>query len=327
MSKILLVEDEAAIRRTLSVGLMQEGYEVDPCEDGLTGITKVNNYSESGQNLDLVILDINLPDINGLKVLRFIKEKYPTLPVILITGYGNEAIEEEVKENKGDAYLEKPLDLNKLDEYLKNLISQKDDILGKKETAATVKSGYAFIRLGDPDLATKVYQKLYFHKNVMYCDATRGVYDMILLLHGETLQELESIVSQISKIKGVTEIFFAQIEKPVLSEDTSKIIAKIDQFLIEDNSSKEYSSGIGKCVCSAYALLEIELEKFEKVYRSVYFLDNVVSTDTLKGPYRLALLLKAPTGREIEDVVVNRLAKLDGVLRVTHCPVINIMET
>lgn len=326
MNKVLLIEDEAGIRRTLTLGLMQAGYEVEPCENGITGMARINCYAEQGQALDAVILDMILPDINGLKILALVKEKFPRLPVILITGYGDEAVEAEVKSRKGDAYFEKPVLAEKLDEYLKNLLSQKDAILAEhhKERAdkALSRSGYVFIKIKDGVDPFPIYQKLYFSEKVVYCDAVKGNCDIVLLIHGKDNEEMEKFVRDLEKWQGMDEITFAPVEKPVLSSDLSRVIAEMDRFLMENNS-QEHSSYNN---CSTYAFIEIDPEKFEEVLRQLYFMDNVVHCDTIKGPYQIALLLKGPQFRDIDRFMADRIARIDGILRVTQCNIIRLIE-
>lgn len=330
MGKIVLIEDEAGIRRSLTVSLKQGGYEVEPCEDGFTGLSKIDRYSDKNKDLDAVILDINLPDINGLKILQFLKEKYPELPVIMITGYGDEATEEEVKSRKGDYYLEKPIETEKLDQYLKNLLNRKEEILADRKTRDEVKlttlASYAFININDEEKFLPVFQKLYFHENVMYCDATRGVFDMVLLLHGKSVEQLQQVVDDIRKIDGVDQVFMGMVEKPVLSEDLSKVISEMEKFLLENETARQLKGGMSSTLCSTYAFLEVEPEKFEKVFKGIYFLDNVVSCDTLKGPFEIVLLLKAPTFAEINQLITGRIARMDGVLRVSQCDIMNLLE-
>lgn len=326
MSKILLIEDEAGIRRSLTLGLMQAGYEVEPCENGMTGLEKINCYSEQEKPIDAVILDMILPDINGLKILAFIKEKFPKLPVILITGYGDETIEAEVKSKKGDAYFEKPILAEKLDEYLNNLLKQKDTILAEhrkeKEEKRITRSGYAFIKIKDNADPLPTYQKLYFDERVMYCDATRGIYDIVLLIHGKTNEDMENFIKELANLNTIEEVSFSPVEKPVLSSDLSKVISEMDKFLIQNNSREDN----GYNLCSTYAFIEIEPEKFEDVIKQIYFMDNVVHCDTLKGAYQIALLLKAPQFRTINELIVNKIARIDGVLRVNQCDIIRIIE-
>ncbi len=69
--------------------------------------------------LDCAIVDIRLPDIDGLKLLKVIKFNYPQLPVIIITGYGSETVAEEAK--TADAYLEKPFSVDDLAKVLEEM--------------------------------------------------------------------------------------------------------------------------------------------------------------------------------------------------------------
>ncbi len=107
MTKILIVDDEELIRITVKKILKEEGYNVDTSETGSLAIEKFlkNQY-------DLVLLDINLPDINGLDVLKELKKINPDVLVIIVTGYAS--IEDAVQAIKLGAYdyIEKPLKKN-----------------------------------------------------------------------------------------------------------------------------------------------------------------------------------------------------------------------
>lgn len=109
MPKILIVDDEKAIRRTLKEILEYEKYEIDEAEDGEIGLAKIekNNY-------DVVILDVKMPKKDGLEVLTEMQQKGIDTPVIVLSGHGNiETAVEAVKKGAFD-YIPKPPDLNRL---------------------------------------------------------------------------------------------------------------------------------------------------------------------------------------------------------------------
>ena len=109
MPKILIVDDEKAIRRTLKEILEYEKYDIDEAEDGEIGIEKIekNNY-------DVIILDVKMPKKDGLEVLSEMKQKGIDTPVIVLSGHGNiETAVEAVKKGAFD-YIPKPPDLNRL---------------------------------------------------------------------------------------------------------------------------------------------------------------------------------------------------------------------
>jgi two-component system, NtrC family, nitrogen regulation response regulator NtrX len=109
MPKILIIDDEKAIRNTLKDILQYEKYEVDEASDGAEGLQK----AEAGK-FDLVLCDIKMPKMDGLEVLGKLQEMNPDLPVVMISGHGNiETAVDAIKKGAFD-YISKPPDLNRL---------------------------------------------------------------------------------------------------------------------------------------------------------------------------------------------------------------------
>jgi len=151
MSKILVIDDERAIRNTLKEVLEYEKHEVDLAEDGPTGIGMF-----SANSYDIVLCDIKMAKMDGIEVLGKICETSTDTPVIMISGHGN--IDTAVEAIKKGAYdfLEKPLDLNRLlitirnamdkstlitqTQVLKNKISKMYEIVGESEPILMVKA-------------------------------------------------------------------------------------------------------------------------------------------------------------------------------------------
>ena len=86
MSKILIIEDEAAIRRVLVKILSEENtnYKVSEAEDGLQGIELINK-----EDFDLVLCDIKMPKMDGIEVLIASKKIKPEIPIVMISGHGD----------------------------------------------------------------------------------------------------------------------------------------------------------------------------------------------------------------------------------------------
>tara|TARA_B110000046_G_C12980479_1_gene393080 strand:+ start:340 stop:1509 length:1170 start_codon:yes stop_codon:yes gene_type:complete len=121
MPKILIIDDERSIRRTLKEILEFENYTVEAVEDGIAGINeaKANNY-------DVVFCDIKMPQMDGIEVLTKLKNDGLETPIIMISGHGN--IETAVDSIKNGAYdfIEKPLDLNRILVTIKNALEKTD---------------------------------------------------------------------------------------------------------------------------------------------------------------------------------------------------------
>ncbi len=126
MAKILVIDDERAIRNTLKEILGDEGHTVDVAEDGKKGMEK----ARQGE-YDLIFSDVKMPEMDGIEVLTALKqpaegETYVDCPVVMISGHGD--IETAVEALKKGAYdfIEKPLDLNRLLITIKNALEQKN---------------------------------------------------------------------------------------------------------------------------------------------------------------------------------------------------------
>lgn len=109
MAQILIIDDEKAIRKTLTEILSFEGYKIQEAADGEEGVKK---FKES--NYDLVLCDIKMPKMDGIEFLQKAGEVNPDVPIIMISGHGNiETAVEAVKKGAYD-YISKPPDLNRL---------------------------------------------------------------------------------------------------------------------------------------------------------------------------------------------------------------------
>ncbi len=109
MADILIVDDEKAIRKTLSEILSFEGYKIDEAPDGEEGLKKFKD-----KLYDLVLCDIKMPKIDGIEFLQKAGEFNADVPIIMISGHGNiETAVEAVKKGAYD-YISKPPDLNRL---------------------------------------------------------------------------------------------------------------------------------------------------------------------------------------------------------------------
>jgi DNA-binding response OmpR family regulator len=108
MSKVLLVEDETTLRETLALNLRSEGYEVVQAGDGLTGLRLAREETP-----DLVILDLMLPELDGLSLCRMLRRD-SSVPIIMLTARGTEIDKIAGLETGADDYVVKPFSLGEL---------------------------------------------------------------------------------------------------------------------------------------------------------------------------------------------------------------------
>jgi DNA-binding NtrC family response regulator len=161
---VLIIDDEAEIRRNLTVGLIQGGFSAVACPDGISAIHELKNSHDKGITYDYLITDIFMPDIDGLKILKVIKEQYPDLPVLVITGYGDVSLELEVISEHNTGYLDKPFEISELVEALKELTPGTTVSTGKHTTGESVipesVSAYLTIKITDTDNSMNIYKKI-----------------------------------------------------------------------------------------------------------------------------------------------------------------------
>ena len=84
--RILLVDDEQSIRKPIGIALLQAGYDVVEATDGQEAIEILSN-GDNPLLVDAILCDIRMPRINGIDAICFFRSHYPSIPVIVLTGY------------------------------------------------------------------------------------------------------------------------------------------------------------------------------------------------------------------------------------------------
>ena len=246
--RILLIDDESSIRRSLSLSLNQLGYDVEPCDSGLTALNKLELYKKNSVNLESVVVDINLPDINGLKLGRIIKSKYPDATMMYITGYADKLELTEIEELKEDGLLEKPFTADDLIFEINKILEKhpKHPKETEKEEAKTT-AAYVLIKVKEDVDYFSLYQKIYFMENILYCDATRGDIDIFVLLQSSSIDKCREIYDkEILSLEGIKETVFLPVSVPLLNDNIKEIVQSAGISLFEDNPGYEQSKRFEK---------------------------------------------------------------------------------
>ena len=326
--RVLLVGDESSIRRTLSLGLAQRGYDTEPCENGVNALMKMDLLVKNNSTPDAVVLDIQLPDIMGTKLARIINFKYPNVPVFLITGYADKLNEGEISELKVQALLHKPLTSDELADQFETIMKEQlaapvAPVEPVREEKTSV-SAYLLLKLDESRNFFETYRSLYYMDNAVYCDATKGEYDVFMLIQGDTRDEVNDVIeNQVKALDGVTDIEILHLEAPILDDTLKDVINAAEDALAtgaDDQNAREMSN----LVCS-YLLLDVEKEKIDKVYPTLRLNENVVYCDYTTGKYNLVVFLHGRFYSDIDKFIEEHVTTMDGVLRVKEYPVVNLM--
>lgn len=144
--KILVVDDDADIRRSLERILLRSGYEVELAPDGFAAIESVRN-----QSFDLVVLDVMMPDMNGFTTCERLREIDPQMGIIFLSAKGDPFDKANGLRMGGDDYVSKPFDVDELLARVQAILRRMDD---RSHDAAEE------IVLGDLTIAPRNYTAL-----------------------------------------------------------------------------------------------------------------------------------------------------------------------
>ncbi len=142
MSTILIIEDEAAIRRVLVKILSEENasYIVEEAEDGAAGYEKIKNT-----DYDLVLCDIKMPKMDGVELLEAVKKIKPEIPMVMISGHGDMETAINTMRLGAFDYISKPPDLNRLLNTVRNALDKKQLVVENTILKKKVSKNYEII--------------------------------------------------------------------------------------------------------------------------------------------------------------------------------------
>jgi DNA-binding NtrC family response regulator len=143
--KVLLVDDEEAFVNTLAQRLKMRELNVETVYDGEQALSQVKSKEP-----DVMVLDLKMPGLHGMEVLREIRKSHPNMQVIILTGHGTEKDEEEARRLGGFDFLRKPADIDTLIGKIKEAYAE------KLERAMTA---IAFAEEGEFDTARRIIRE------------------------------------------------------------------------------------------------------------------------------------------------------------------------
>jgi DNA-binding NtrC family response regulator len=151
--RILIVDDEAAIRESLETLLTLEGYAVDAAVNGEEGLDRVEEHA-----YDLILLDLALPGKSGLEILPLIRERHPSLPVIMITAYGKVDNVVDAIRSGAQNFVQKPWDNEKLLADIRSAIGRYHAEEENIQLRRAMKQRYSFSNIiGKSELMLRIF--------------------------------------------------------------------------------------------------------------------------------------------------------------------------
>lgn len=324
--RVLVIDDEAEIRRNLTFGLTQEDYSVVTCPDGISAIHELNQSRNKGLAYDYLITDIFMPDIDGLKILKVIKNQYPDLPVLVITGFGDERLMMTALAEYNTGFLNKPFEISELVSALEELtpgktatnsdVEQVDD--GMRESI----SGYLTIKITDSENSMEIFDKLYSMPGIQSCDAVRGDFDVILLAQAESAEGIEEVFNAVKAIDGIQVLSMSQVERPKLDRDVDQFIDTY-QKAVKQEAQADARRQPGSI---SYIIVDIDPDSIQQIFTTVFFIDEVVVCDVIEDGTKLVGMITGHGAVGKTPRIIEKLSQIDGVLRVREAKVIKLLD-
>ncbi len=154
-SKILIVDDEAVIRKGLSRVLERHGYQVEVSESGFAAVERLQE-----ENFHLVLTDLKMPGMDGIEVLKAIRVLQPEVPVVIITGYSTVDTAVEAMKNGAFDYISKPFTPDQITEKVEKALEHRAVLAGMAQTDVSWKEDGFDMFVGESGAMQKVYRRI-----------------------------------------------------------------------------------------------------------------------------------------------------------------------
>ncbi len=325
--RLLIIDDEPEIRRNLTIGLTQEDYTVVACPDGISAIHELNQAREKGVGYDYLVTDIFMPDIDGLKILKVIKSQFPDLPVLVITGFGDDRLMHTALAEKNTGYLDKPFEIPELVKALEKLSPGPSTL---KPSAAAKDEGrmresvsaYLTVRITDPTKSMDVFNELSQMDGIASCQAVRGDVDIILLAQAETREGINALFKKVEAIDGLEVASESAVERPKLDRDVDEFVA-IYQKAVKASAQQTVAKQPGT---TSYIMVDIDKDAIQQIFTTVFFIEEVIFCDVIEGGTKLVGMITGHGAVGRTPRIIEKISEIDGVLRVREAKVIKMLD-
>jgi CheY-like chemotaxis protein len=270
-----------------------------------------------------------MPDIDGLKILRVIRSMFPDLPVLVITGFGDDNMKLTALSEYNTAYLDKPFQISDLVKAMEDLSPGTTTSDGKEGPAAEGEreiresiSAYLTIRITRPEQSLEIFNTLQAMDGVQSCDAVYGDVDIILLAQSSSLKGIQEFFDRVRAIDGIEVVSMSPIERPKLDRDVNAFI----DIYQREVKRKALDGAARHPGTMSYITVDIEKSAIQRVFTTVFFIEEVVFCDVVQDGTRLVGMITGLDTGDQARKVIERVSGIDGVLRVREAKVIRMVE-
>jgi len=321
--KVLLVDDEVATRRELTAAFVREGYGVEQAADGLSALEAVERNARAGQPFLAVVTGLELPDIDGVKLLRVIRSRYPGMRVIVTADHADTAAEEATAAHGGVAFAVQPIDSSRVVRLVGLGAGEIPVDVPAGTTLTRAPAACIFVQLAPGASAPDLLASLAGESDVLYCDAVKDArFSIVLFIRKETHALVsERVDALLASQRGVASFEVLQTEEPRLPESIRLFLADYTR-----QNAEAVAAARTRDRATSYVVIDAMAADIPSLYARLYFLDEVVEigASTLKD--RLIVILQGTDFTALRRVTNSRMSLLDGVLKVHELKVVPFNE-
>jgi len=327
---VLVVEGEVTLRRQLKGGLAQRGYEVEECEEGLDALARIQG-ARAATPFHFVILNIRLPDIDGLKLFQAIQSTYPELPVLVISDAGVEDPTDAARERRRGVHLDRPFDIDALVAELAK-IGKPDEAkpmhpVEAPSSATPLESALVFLRGRAKADLFDMYSAFSLAEGVSWCDPLVGEWDLALLFQAPNRPRLDALIAQHAAARkdvDLREVHYA--EKPPIPAKVEGFIRDYERMQAQKRGGDQMEKG-QPGMLRAYAVLDVDPSRVSALYMKFTFTDSVVRCDVTDDGRKMILLLQTRLAQDIQATLRHAIRPMPGVLRIRLLKALNFLTT
>jgi two-component system chemotaxis response regulator CheY len=127
--RVLVVDDEENIRKLVRMSLTKAGYDVEEAENGEEG-EKIIRAEDNPLMVDVILCDIRMPKVNGIEAIAFFQKQFPSVPIVVITGFPDTEMAVNLLKQGVVDYVPKPIDSAKLLEVVAKAMAKRTSLKG-----------------------------------------------------------------------------------------------------------------------------------------------------------------------------------------------------
>lgn len=322
--RVLVIDERVEFRRSLREGLSQQDWQVDEAPDAFSALDAIQQARAYGEGFSVIITEMFLPDQDGILFLKTLRQQYPNLPLIVLTGYGTEEWKAEIGNLEPIEYLEKPADVGLILSILEKFTLEVHTVHPAPAPPFTALEGavgaYLFFMVESPELAGSMYNTLRAMPGVISANAVRGGdFDLVLRVAVPSEEALAKLFKEAEGVDGAKLVGHERYILPVLSASTEEFVRHYQTVAAEVN--KDYVPGQDT---NAYLMIDVDRYQMERIYTSILLTRGVYRCRVISGGNKLMVLMSQAVQPGVVRHLLRKLAEMDGILRVREATVINV---